>query len=403
MKKLLLFPLLLIGKFCIAQNVGIGTSAPSAKLHVSNGAVLFSGTTGSTPVSGAGTRLMWIPAKAAFRAGEVAGSEWDDANIGISSTAIGNGTTASGDYSTAIGPGTYSTGIGATALGNSTHALGIWSTAIGRNSDATGYGSVVIGSLVYASGDFAFASGFQTKARSYSGFVAGLYNDTTDTPSPSTSNSQNRIFQIGNGTADNARTNAVTVLHNGNTGIGELYPDVNLVVNKDIRLDGQNANNGTVANSLRFGSSTTAEFIASKRTSGGNQYGLDFYTNGSNRLSITNGGTVQVANNLTVQNGKGLIRSTDGTQKKQLSASVTINTSFLAGETKTFAITWPETFSATPEAYVGNVTSGVGGWAELVMTVFGTSATGATLYVYNPKTVTANPNFTVKVIAIGAQ
>ncbi|NNF21457.1 MAG: hypothetical protein HKN67_05915, partial [Saprospiraceae bacterium] len=61
-------------------SVGIGTTAPVARLHVvdTNG-VVFDGTTnvGILPVSGSGTRLVWYPAKAAFRVGSVIGSTWD--------------------------------------------------------------------------------------------------------------------------------------------------------------------------------------------------------------------------------------------------------------------------------------------------------------------------------------
>jgi Hep_Hag. len=103
-------------------NVGIGTTAPSAKLQVQDGAVLFSGTTGSTPVSGAGRRLMWIPAKSAFRAGYVSGSQWDDANIRLYSTAMGRDTTASGYSSTAMGYSTTASGYYSTAMGDGTTA-----------------------------------------------------------------------------------------------------------------------------------------------------------------------------------------------------------------------------------------------------------------------------------------
>ena len=54
-----------------AQNVGIGTPTPQAKLHVADGPVVFTGGAGipaspaNTPVSGAGTRMMWYPDKAA--------------------------------------------------------------------------------------------------------------------------------------------------------------------------------------------------------------------------------------------------------------------------------------------------------------------------------------------------
>lgn len=48
---------------------------------LANGSVLFSGTTGATPASGAGTRFMWIPSKAAIRAGVVTGTDWDDLRV----------------------------------------------------------------------------------------------------------------------------------------------------------------------------------------------------------------------------------------------------------------------------------------------------------------------------------
>ena len=45
---------------------------------------------------------------------------------------------------------------------------------------------------------------------------------------------------------------------------------------------------------MRFGDGSSAELIRSKRTAGGNQYGLDFYTDNSPRLSIANNGNVGI-------------------------------------------------------------------------------------------------------------
>src|SRR6185503_16191605 len=56
------------------------------------------------------------------------------------------------------------------------------------------------------------------------GFVTGHYNDTTDTPDPTSPFSTDRLFQIGNGTSDFNRTNAMTVLRNGRVGIGTTTP-----------------------------------------------------------------------------------------------------------------------------------------------------------------------------------
>ena len=67
----------------MAQNVGIGTTAPqpTAKLHVDLGTSLTDGflvtgnfsTTGTVPDLGAGSCMMFYPAKAAFRAGLATG------------------------------------------------------------------------------------------------------------------------------------------------------------------------------------------------------------------------------------------------------------------------------------------------------------------------------------------
>ena len=91
-------------------NVGIGTANPLAKLDVTNGSILFNGTTGTTPASGAGTRMMWIPSKSAFRVGTVDGTHWDDANIGTASTAFGLMTTAPSYGSFVIGRYNYNLG-----------------------------------------------------------------------------------------------------------------------------------------------------------------------------------------------------------------------------------------------------------------------------------------------------
>ena len=73
---------------CLSQNVGIGTTAPVARLHVKDSSVVFTGLNsmpsipGNPPVSGAGVRLMWYPDKAAFRVGEVSDKNWDKDSIG---------------------------------------------------------------------------------------------------------------------------------------------------------------------------------------------------------------------------------------------------------------------------------------------------------------------------------
>jgi uncharacterized coiled-coil protein SlyX len=72
---------------------------------------------GAIPVEGAGVRMMWYPGKAAFRAGRVIGTQWDNATVGAYSLATGYNTTASGFTSTAMGSSTTASGSGSTAMG----------------------------------------------------------------------------------------------------------------------------------------------------------------------------------------------------------------------------------------------------------------------------------------------
>ncbi len=99
------------------------------------------------------------------------------------------------------------------------------------------------------------------------------------------------------GNATTATTNWAGYFANGNVyvqnnmGIGTLVPEQNLSVNAGMNVDLASTNNGTLnpGNGLSFGS-VSGEGIASKRTSGGNQNGLDFYTGYNNRMCITSTG-----------------------------------------------------------------------------------------------------------------
>ncbi|MCW8849604.1 MAG: tail fiber domain-containing protein, partial [Melioribacteraceae bacterium] len=135
-------------------NVGFGPSAPTASFHVDavNGVLFDGATTGSIPVEGSGSRMMWYQGKSAFRAGSVQ-TQWDDVNIGSYSAALNFRTTASGTYSFATGYQTEASGQRATAMGSSTIASGLHSTALGSSSEATGDYSTVIGRNVKSSGN----------------------------------------------------------------------------------------------------------------------------------------------------------------------------------------------------------------------------------------------------------
>lgn len=66
---------------------------------------------GTIPHEGSGVGMMWYPKKLAFRSGWVTGTQWDDANVGFGSTALGKNTTASGPFSMALGMNASTLGL----------------------------------------------------------------------------------------------------------------------------------------------------------------------------------------------------------------------------------------------------------------------------------------------------
>ncbi|MCB1782924.1 MAG: hypothetical protein KDI13_02920, partial [Alphaproteobacteria bacterium] len=159
----------------IQFNSGGAFAASSNVIYSPQGAFMVAGTytgTGAPPATGTGTRMFFDPTKAAFRAGFVTGTQWDNANIGKYSIAMGTNTTASGQYSTALGEWSLASGVASTALGLATTASGVQSTAMGYYTKASGNDSVAMGKFVVA-GDGTAGSGYGD-----SSFAYGLGNAT---------------------------------------------------------------------------------------------------------------------------------------------------------------------------------------------------------------------------------
>jgi hypothetical protein len=261
----------------IGQNVGIGTTTPLARLHVVDSSVIFSSAgeldvlPGNPGVSGPGRRMMWYPAKAAFRSGYVPWTEWDKNNIGT--------------YSVAFGWGTIASGIGTTATGYQSSATGVYATAMG----------------------------YQTQAKALASFAIGNNNDIADNPDPNNPLPLDRIFQVGNGNFSTTRTNALTILRNGNVGIGHVNPVAPLsfssTVGEKITFYGDGAPHYGIgvqpyllqfhtdagASDIAFGYGSSNAFTETMRIKGNGNLGIgtsvpEFKLDVADRIRIRSGG-----------------------------------------------------------------------------------------------------------------
>jgi hypothetical protein len=95
---------------------------------------------------------------------------------------------------------------------------------MGEETIASGGASTSMGRETIASGNYSVSMGALTAAKAVGALTIGVCNDNTDDPSFLFFANTDRIFQIGNGTTNTARSNALTVLRNGNIGIGTVNP-----------------------------------------------------------------------------------------------------------------------------------------------------------------------------------
>lgn len=134
--------------------------------------------TGPIPATGAGMRMMWYPARGAFRAGNATGTEWDSLNVDDYSFAFGNQVTASGYGSFGMGDqvtvtSTVGTGFGSAirvlgtagfSAGASNVSGGFCSTTVGYTDSAMGQGTVALGYRMLAREDYSVAIGYRGRA-----------------------------------------------------------------------------------------------------------------------------------------------------------------------------------------------------------------------------------------------
>jgi hypothetical protein len=231
---------------------------------------------------------------------------------GDNNTASGNSAAVFGGANTASGTNSFAGGLYALVSGDYSITLGLQDTTTSFASANFGLNNYVSGNAAFSAnyknkstGDAAATLGVDNTAASFGELAVGTYGTSYTVGNSQGINSNDRAFNIGNGTSASSRADAFTVLKNGNIGIGNANPTTKLDVIGNTKsssiesstyvvIDKNNANTGALtSNALIFGSSS-GEGIASKRSTGGNQSGLDFYTNYTNRMAITNTGNIGI-------------------------------------------------------------------------------------------------------------
>lgn len=197
--------------------------------------------------------------------------------VGNYSVAEGNGTTASALGSHAEGGNINVSGVWyyLTASGNYAHAEGCATTASGRHSHSEGY-------LTTASGDWSHAQNRHTIADQSSQTAIGKYN---------TANINNNLFVIGNGTADDSRSNAFTVDTSGNVGVAG---DVNIASGKHYKINGTNlsaSDVGALPKPSAGGVSEMGQHIDLHASGGATDYDVRLSTN---QATSTGGGFLHI-------------------------------------------------------------------------------------------------------------
>jgi len=136
---------------------------------------------------------MWSPNRAAFRAGRVQGTQWD--NLGRYSFATGIDNIASAEGSVAMGGNNVASGQYSVAIGSFASATNYNAVAIGQHAEATGHSSYALGQGAQATGQGALALGYWVNSTHTASLVIGLAQ-TLDGLS-STANSQFSVHAPG--------------------------------------------------------------------------------------------------------------------------------------------------------------------------------------------------------------
>jgi len=257
------------------------------------GGILADGTVNGfdIPTTFSDARFMWIPSKAALRAGAMTGGEsWIEANIGTQSVAFGNEVIASGTNSIAMGTynnvtgnWSFAAGVGNQVSGAYSQAFGICNT-VNTDGAASTY-SQAFGNSNLVSGQNAAAFGRSNINDCASMVVFGQYSAATG-GSKTNWVDTDPVFVIGNGTGTGSRSNMLTIYKNGNfktTGIITIDSDSSYIILGDGQ-DGKLIHNGSGV-ILQSDVTTATDYLQLR----GGTNGIDFNIGATEQITLTDG------------------------------------------------------------------------------------------------------------------
>lgn len=208
-------------------------------------------------------------------------------------TSVGNVIVGGGEY--AEGVTNYITGQNYNFIGSgwNIHITNGYESVIGGGE----YNTVGSSSGVIGGGEYNVVNGFAaTVPGGYNNVAKGDYSLAAGDSAQANNTGSFVWSDSSGGTFSDSGPNQFLIRASGGVGIDTLAaPQQDLSVRGGLNIDQANYNNGFINNGLTNGygltfGSGSGEGIASKRTAGGNQYGLDFYTSFTDRMSIANNG-----------------------------------------------------------------------------------------------------------------
>ncbi len=259
----------------VTGKIGVGdfsSTTPAANLQVIGTTIIGSNTNTATGInsfaSGAGTNAS---GSRTFVTGENNLNAADNSIVaGYASRiesgyghsiAVGYTDTLVASASAAFGFGNKVTGFTGFAAGDRNKVTGQTATSFGYQNNATGTNSFSIGQSNNATGNLSFVNGINNTAASYVETVLGL-NGTTYTPSSTnTYNANDRLLNVGNGSSSGSRSDAFTILKNGNIGINNNTPNSSSI------LDINSSSKGIRLPNVALTSTTDASTITTPVTS----------------------------------------------------------------------------------------------------------------------------------------